>query len=94
MKYTLKKRIKANVIKENDKYRGSGSWLNNALPFNHSRRLNEDIKEKLDIILNLCGISKRKENYLNLEVLIATIVLPPYNRSTKKGAVHTVAKFV
>jgi len=74
MKIPWKERVRADLIKRNDKYRGSGSWLNKALPFNHSLRLKENLKEKLDIILELFGITKRKENYLNLEILIANLL--------------------
>ena len=74
MKILWKKRIKADVERQIERDRGSRSWLNKALPFNHSLRLNEDQKEKLDIILELCGISKRIENYLNLEILIANLL--------------------
>jgi hypothetical protein len=46
MKIPWKERVRADLIKRNDKYRGSGSWLNKALPFNHSLRLSKDQKEK------------------------------------------------
>jgi len=75
MQIPWKERIKAHLIKQNDKHRGSGSWLNEALSFNYSLRLNEDQKEKLNLILDYCGISKRNENYRNLEILIANLII-------------------
>lgn len=74
MKTPWKERIKADNERQFNRDRGSGSWLNEGLPFNHSLRLNKDQKEKLNIILDLCGISKRKEKLLNLEILIANLL--------------------
>ncbi len=83
MKYTLKERIKADLKKQFDKYQGSASWLNSALPFNHSLRLKEDQKENLDFFLRLLSVSKRKENYLNLDILIANLLCRRYRITNK-----------
>ena len=74
MRIPWKERVRADLIKRNDKYRGSGSWLNKALPFNHALRLNINLLEKVDFMLELFGITKRKENYINLEILIANLL--------------------
>jgi len=70
----LRERIKADNERQLNRDRGSGSWLNSGVFFNHSLRLKNDQKEKLYILIELCGISKRKENYLNLEILIANLL--------------------
>ena len=74
MKYSLAEHVGADAIRQNEKDKGSGSWLNRELLFNHSLKLNTGLKEKLDLIFEACDISKRKENYRNLD-------LRPYNRS-------------
>jgi len=74
MKLNFKQKVIANAKKQIKQYRGSGSWLNRAFFFKHSLKLQEDRKEKLDFILDLCGVSKRKENYLNLEILISNLL--------------------
>lgn len=67
-------RIQGDIKRQLERDQGSGNWLNKALPFDHSLRLNQDQKEKLDHILELCDLSKRKENYMNLEILIANLI--------------------
>jgi hypothetical protein len=74
MKTPLKKRVKADATKQLNRYRGSGAWLNQAVPLNPSLRLNNSYKNKLDFIIELCATSRRMENYLNLEVLIANLL--------------------
>lgn len=66
--------VSANAKLEIERERGSGSWLNRGLNFNHSLRLKRNQKETLDKILEICGIAKRKENYLNLDILIANLL--------------------
>ena len=74
MTYKFGEKVKANAKRNFERVQGSGPWLNNELRFNHPFRLNQNLQDKLDIILELCCISKRKENYLNLEILIANLL--------------------
>ena len=66
--------VLAGARKQLDKDRGTGSWLHKGLKFNQSLRLKRNQKEKLDIILDICGKAKRKENYRNLDILIANLL--------------------
>lgn len=74
MKKSLREYVADDLIRQHEKDVGSGSWLNKALPFDRSLKLNNGYKEKLDFILEECGITKRNENYLNLEILIANLL--------------------
>jgi len=74
MRIPLKERVNAAVERHFETVRGTGSWLNKGLSFNHSLRLKSDQKEKLDILLDVCGIPKRKENYRNLDILTANLL--------------------
>jgi len=65
--------VLADVKRRIEKQRGTGSWLNNDITFEPSLRLNGNQNEKLKSILVLCGVSTRKENYLNVEVLVANL---------------------
>lgn len=75
MKTSLGERVGGDVDRSLDRDRGTGIWLNRGLYFNHSLRLKGNQKEKLDKILEICSIAKRKENYLNLDILIANLLL-------------------
>jgi len=75
MKLTLGEKIGANLRKQLEQHRGSSSWLNSGIPFNHGLRLKKEDKEKSKRILQLCEVSKRKENFINLEILIANLLI-------------------
>ncbi len=66
MTYTLAEKVRADIDRRAEEDRGTGEWLNRAIPFERSLRLNGNQKEKLNSILVLCGVSRRKENYINL----------------------------
>lgn len=68
-------KVRADIERRAEQDRGTGYWLNKAIPFNSSLRLNGNQKEKLNSILTLCGLSRRKENYINLEILVANLLL-------------------
>lgn len=74
MRYTLKEKVIADAKKQFERSRGSGAWLNRDLRFNHSLKLNEYYKNKLDFIIEICACSRRIENYRNLEILIANLL--------------------
>ena len=67
--------VLADAKRRIEKQRGTGSWLNKNITFEPSLRLNGNQDEKLKSILELCGVSTRKENYLNLEILIANLLI-------------------
>lgn len=69
-----KEAVVAHAKLEIERHRGSGSWLNNEISFNHSLRLQGNQKDKLDHIFYICGIPKRNENYFNIEVLISNLL--------------------
>ncbi len=67
--------VLADVKRRIEKRRGTGYWLNRGINFEPSLRLNGNQKEKLKSLLVLCGASTRKENRLNLEILIANLLI-------------------
>jgi len=70
----LKRAVIRNAKKEAEKHRGSGSWLNEGVHFDHDLMLSEANKEKAKEIFQLCKMSQREENYLNFEILIANLI--------------------
>ena len=74
MSILYRERIKADVARQLNQRRGSPEWLNRDIRFDPSFRLNEYYKIKLDFFIELCANSRRKENYLNLEILIANLL--------------------
>lgn len=74
MKIPYRERIKAGIANDLNRRRGSREWLNKDIRFDPSFRLNKYYKIKLDFVIELCAASKRKENYLNLEILIANLL--------------------
>ncbi len=72
--------VLADVKRRIEKQRGTGYWLNKNITFEPSLRLNGNQDEKLKEILELCGISTRKENRLNLEILIANLLVKRVRR--------------
>jgi hypothetical protein len=75
MKTSLGEKVGGDVDRYLERERGEGTWLNRSIRFKHSLRLKGDHKEKLDKIIDICGVTKRKENYINLEILIANLLL-------------------
>jgi len=72
-KISLKEKVIADAKKQLEKNKGSGSWLNRGVNFNHGLRLvNQD--KKIKEILDICNISKREENHNNIEILIANLI--------------------
>jgi len=78
-----KEAVVVNAKLEIEGERGSGSWLNNAISFDHSLRLEGNQKEKLDHIFYICGISTREENYFNIEVLFSNLLYERNKRPVK-----------
>lgn len=66
-----------------EKQRGTGYWLNLGIKFEPSLRLNGNQNEKLKSLLVLCGVSTRKENRLNLEILIANLLIKREKRPVR-----------
>jgi hypothetical protein len=83
MKTRLRDKIKDDIAEALNQHRGSPAWLNKAAPFNHSLKLNVIHKDRLDVILEVCNITKRKENDLNLEILIANLLLKRHRRPVR-----------
>jgi hypothetical protein len=68
------KKVSANAKKQLREYRKSGAWLNNApLLFDHSLQLSVEQNEHLRPVFESCGLSARKENRINFEILVANL---------------------
>jgi hypothetical protein len=66
--------VLAGVKKRIQEYRESGAWLNTAIPFEHSLRLPQEYSKKMMELFRVCGVTDRKENRINFEVLLANLI--------------------
>ncbi len=69
----MKGKVKINAEKQFQEYRGSGAWLNSALPFNPNLRLTEEQKARVWPVFESCKIRNRKENVFTFEILMANL---------------------
>lgn len=51
-----------------------GAWLNESLPFDHGLRLPTEYKALMTTLFDECNIAKRRENFINLEILLANLL--------------------
>lgn len=70
----LRDRVGAHAKKQIEKHRRSPSWLNEGVEFNHNLLMVEKEKFKLKTLLEDIKVSKRRENYKNMELLISNLL--------------------
>ena len=77
---SLKYKVRRNMLKQMHDYRESPTWLNRGKKFNHSLRLCTSEYDRFNEIFSLCKVANRKENQLNLNILLANLVSHKYRR--------------
>src|SRR5690625_2192172 len=74
MKKLNTKGLRKVAKRERKEFKNSPAWLQEAFSFDHALNLTNKFQNTVQHIFQLCELSNRKENWINLESLIANLV--------------------